>query len=125
MPYAPQDSPLNLTAVADRMPWPEVDHAFRICAQVAGALLEICGLGHVEGDSSGEGLSDVLYVIASGYGVLRSGDVVTEFTAGDLLFVPRGCAHQIERLDGEIRLWRITLAPEPSTEGATVLQACR
>ena len=109
MPYPPQHEPINLTEAADRMPWAEVDHALRICAQSAGASLEIRGLSSVDGGLSEEGLTDLLYVIASGYGVLRSGDAAMEFTGGDLLFVPRGCAHQIERLDGEIRLWRISL----------------
>ncbi|MGI4959519.1 MAG: hypothetical protein ACRYGI_18215 [Janthinobacterium lividum] len=33
-------------------------------------------------------------------------------TKDDVLFVPRGHPHYFERLDGNIRLWRISLVPQ-------------
>jgi hypothetical protein len=40
-----------------------------------------------------------------------------ECTAGDVLFVPRGHEHRFERLDGEIRIWRISLKATAAGEG--------
>ena len=45
------------------------------------------------------------------YGVFRCGDNTVECTGGDVLFAPRGTERRFERLDGEIRIWRISLAP--------------
>jgi mannose-6-phosphate isomerase-like protein (cupin superfamily) len=50
----------------------------------------------------------------SGYGLLRCGDMSLECTEGDVPFVPAGRPHWFERLDGEIRMWRISLAPADS-----------
>jgi hypothetical protein len=57
-----------------------------------------------------DGIADTVYVIESGYGVLRWGETALECTAGDVLFVPGGQAHRFERLDGTIRVWRISTA---------------
>jgi mannose-6-phosphate isomerase-like protein (cupin superfamily) len=113
MPPFPPDGLVNLTEAAGRLPWDQVDQALRLRARAAGAVLEICGLSHRAEEGPDDGHSDIIYVIISGYGVLRRGEAATEFTGGDLLFVPSGCQHRIERLDGEIRFWRLSLAPAP------------
>ena len=65
-----------------------------------------------------DGLADTVYVIVSGFGVLHWGDTALECTAGDVLFVPGGQVHRFERLDGEIRIWRISAVPGPAPAGA-------
>jgi mannose-6-phosphate isomerase-like protein (cupin superfamily) len=41
---------------------------------------------------------------------LRCEDAEIECTAGDVVFVPKGCPHRFDRLDGAIRIWRISPA---------------
>ena len=110
-------APLNLTAAAEGMPWSEVRRALRIRGSSGGGPLEVCVLDRPGDGHASDGLADTVYVIASGYGVLRWGDVVLECTAGDVLFVPAGRAHRFERLDGEIRIWRISPVPGPAAAG--------
>ena len=69
------------------------------------------------GGHANDGLTDTVYVIASGYGALRWGDTALECTAGDVLFVPNGRPHCFERLHGEIRIWRISAVPGPAIAG--------
>jgi mannose-6-phosphate isomerase-like protein (cupin superfamily) len=108
--------PLNPAEAAGRMPWSEVNKALGIRARIDGATLEIQGLEHDEGGHPNTGQADTVYVIVSGYGTLRYGDMSLECTEGDVLFTPRGCSHHFERMDGEMRIWRISLilaaAPE-------------
>ena len=111
-----QQGPINLTAIAEPMLWPEAQKAVRVMALSSGVALEIRGLDDVEAGHSSAGFSDNVYVIISGYGVLRCEDTAMECTAGDVLFVPRGHAHHFERLDGEIRIWRISLSPTAEVE---------
>nr|WP_245214698.1 AraC family ligand binding domain-containing protein [Pararoseomonas indoligenes] len=108
--------PINLTEASDRVPWSEVDKALRVSARSGNAVLEIRGLGYTEQGHANDGLSDTAYVIVAGFGVLRCEEAPLEFTTGDVLFVPRGCPHRLERLDGEIRLWKISLAPASSID---------
>jgi mannose-6-phosphate isomerase-like protein (cupin superfamily) len=54
--------------------------------------------------------ADIVYVIISGYGVLRCGDEARiEFTAGDVMMVPAGAWHQFEEASPKFRTWRIVV----------------
>ena len=70
--------------------------------------------------------ADPLYVIISGYGVLRCADGSRiEFTAGDLMLVPAGAEHRFEEIGPKFRTWRIVLGgPEPKVRngGSAPLQ---
>ena len=112
-----QRVPINLTAAAERLPWSEVGQALCVHGASEGSVLEICGLDRAGGGHANDGLTDAVYVIASGYGALRWGDTALECTAGDVLFVPNGRPHCFERLDGEIRIWRISAVPGPAIAG--------
>jgi mannose-6-phosphate isomerase-like protein (cupin superfamily) len=103
-------TPINLTEAADRMPWSEVERGLRICARTEGMVLQIQALGHAEHGHRNDGRAETIYIIVSGYGLLRCDVAAFECTAGDVLFMPSGAPHHFERLDGEIRFWRITLA---------------
>jgi mannose-6-phosphate isomerase-like protein (cupin superfamily) len=111
MPSPAQQAPINLTATAEPMPWSEAQQAIRVSARRNGLVLEIRGLDDTKAAHPSAGFSDNVYVIISGYGVLHCGDTVTDCTAGDVLFVPRGRTHYFQRLDGKIRIWRISLTP--------------
>ena len=111
MSYSPKQGPINLTESASRMPWSQVEQVLRVRAPADGLALEIRGLSQGEKGLPNAGLSDTVYVIVSGYGLLRCGETPMDCTEGDVLFVPSGCAHEFERLDGEIRIWRISLLP--------------
>ncbi|WP_159348203.1 AraC family ligand binding domain-containing protein [Roseomonas harenae] len=117
MPAMPNE-PVNLTDAADGMPWSEVDQALQIRVHSAGAILEIHGLGQAGQGHQNDGRADMIYVIVSGYGVLRCGDTALECTMGDVLFVPRGHPHGFEQQDGEIRIWRISLAAQDQDQPA-------
>lgn len=116
MPPIVQPGPINLTEAAGRMPWSEVKRALRVRARYDGAALEIRGLEYAADGHPDERLHDAVYFVVASYGVLRCGETAMEFTAGDVIFVPKDCPHHFERLDGKIRMWRLSLAPE-KTQG--------
>ncbi len=117
MPYPSKRVPVNLTAMTEALglpgPRPEMCRA----GEARGCTLEVCGLDHAGDEHPGEAPADTVYVIASGYGLLRCGDTELECTAGDVLFVPGGQAHRFEQLGGEIRIWRISAVPGPAPDG--------
>jgi mannose-6-phosphate isomerase-like protein (cupin superfamily) len=62
--------------------------------------------------------ADIVYVIISGYGVLRCRDGARiEFTAGDVMMVPGGAWHQFEEVSPKFRTWRIVVG-KPADGGA-------
>jgi mannose-6-phosphate isomerase-like protein (cupin superfamily) len=106
---APRPSkPVNLTAAAEPMPWAEACRAIGVSGPHDAVALEVRGLTHAENGRQNDGASETVYVVIAGFGVLRCDDVDMECTGGDVLFVPRGCSHRFERLDGEIKIWRIS-----------------
>ena len=109
--------PVNLTEVAGPRPWSEVAQNLRIHARCGGAMLQIQALDHAEHGHRNDSHAHTVYVIVSGYGLLRCRDTGLECTEGDVLFVPADCPHRFERMDGDLRVWRISLAPEASPEG--------
>jgi mannose-6-phosphate isomerase-like protein (cupin superfamily) len=100
--------PINLTAAVEPMSWEQARNVIGITGPSETIALDVRGLTCTENGRSNEGLCETVYVVISGFGVLRSEDVDMECTAGDVLFVPRGCPHRFERLDGDIRIWRIS-----------------
>jgi mannose-6-phosphate isomerase-like protein (cupin superfamily) len=55
---------------------------------------------------------DSVYLIISGYGVLRCSDgAPVEFTAGDVVLVPAGAPHTFEELGPKFKSWRIEAVP--------------
>jgi mannose-6-phosphate isomerase-like protein (cupin superfamily) len=111
MMYSSQQAPINLTAVSEGISWSDVVRDIDTSAHRCGPTLDIRGLDDSGEVPSSEGLCDTVYVVVSGYGMLWYGENSIDWTAGDVLFVPRGYAHRFERLDGEIRIWRISPAP--------------
>jgi mannose-6-phosphate isomerase-like protein (cupin superfamily) len=95
----------------------EVGQVLCVRGASEGNVLEICGLDRAGDGHANDTLTDTVYVIASGFGVLRWGDTALECTAGDVLFVPGGRARCFEHLDGEIKIWRISTAPGPAPAG--------
>jgi mannose-6-phosphate isomerase-like protein (cupin superfamily) len=100
--------PINLTAAAEPMQWAEACKLISVSGPSEVAALEVRGLTNAEKGRQNDGSREALYIVTAGFGVLRCDDVDMECTAGDLLFVPRGCPHRFERLDGEIKIWRIS-----------------
>jgi mannose-6-phosphate isomerase-like protein (cupin superfamily) len=109
VPHFTQQGPINLTDAASRMPWSDVEQVLRVRAQEGGVALEIRGLSHAEDGHLDARLSDTVHVVVSGYGLLRCGELTLECTEGNVLFVPGGRPHAFAPLDGEIRMWRISL----------------
>jgi hypothetical protein len=105
--------PINLTEAAERTAWSEARWAAPIPVPTDGLALEISALDDAEEAGRGPSECDDVYVVVAGYGVLRCGEEVVEFTAGDVLLAPAGVAHRFERLDGAFRLWRISLGRLP------------
>jgi hypothetical protein len=105
--------PLNLTAAAEPMPWAEACRMIGVCGPGTAVALEIRGLTHAENGRQNDGSHEIVYIIVGGFGALQHGNTAIECTGGDILFVPKGCPHRFERLDGEIKIWRISAADRP------------
>lgn len=101
--------PINLTEAAGQMSWSDVERFLYVGAGTDGMALEIRALDCTTDGHSNDGLVDTVYVIVSGYGLLKYDKKSMECTEHDVLFVPSGHPHRFERLDGEIRIWRIAL----------------
>ena len=54
---------------------------------------------------------DELYVIASGSGSFKNGDVRHRFAAGDALFVPAGTVHRFEDFSDDFGTWVMFYGP--------------
>ena len=100
--------PINLTAASEPMSWEQACKTIGVTGPSEALALDIQGINHAENGRLNDGSRETVYVVISGFGVLRSEDVEMECTAGDVLFVPRGCPHRFERLDGDIRIWSIS-----------------
>jgi mannose-6-phosphate isomerase-like protein (cupin superfamily) len=107
--FRDQDSPVNLTEAASSMSWSDACATMRISrtAQSVGLVIQPLDVG--EKGPPNDGLSDTIYFIISGYGTLHCDNKKMDCTAGDVLFIPQGTPHRFERMDGEIRIWRIEL----------------
>jgi mannose-6-phosphate isomerase-like protein (cupin superfamily) len=102
--------PINLTAAAEPMPWDQACRMTGVTGPSNGVALDVLGLTPIESARFNDGSRETVYVVVSGFGVLRSDRCETQCTAGDVLFVPRGCPHHFERLDGHINIWSISPA---------------
>jgi mannose-6-phosphate isomerase-like protein (cupin superfamily) len=105
-----EGTPINLTEIASGMSWRDACETLRIFYRSEASSLSILPLDSVESGAADDGSADAIYIIVSGYGSLRLDGKEMECTAGDLLFIPRGHPHRFERTDGEIRIWKISLA---------------
>ncbi len=60
----------------------------------------------------------VLYIIISGFGVLRCANGARlEFTEGDLIMVPSGATHRFEEVSPKFKTWRIVLGSRADGAG--------
>ena len=118
------DQPVNLTAAVELA---GLMDGRGIAQVLAGAHLSF----NIHGPDGLEPIpersdADTLYVIISGYGVLRCADGSwIEFTAGDVMLVPAGAEHRFEEIAPKFRTWRIVVGgPEPKarTGGSAPLQ---
>jgi mannose-6-phosphate isomerase-like protein (cupin superfamily) len=100
--------PINLTAAAEPLPWAEACKIVGVSGPGKTAALEVRGLTHAENGVQHDGSREAVYVVIAGFGILRCDSMDMEFTIGDVLFVPEGCPHRFEGLDGEIKIWRIS-----------------
>ncbi|TPM89492.1 hypothetical protein FJ966_29225 [Mesorhizobium sp. B2-1-5] len=107
MPSRPS-KPINLTAAAEPMPWSEACKTIGVTGPSELVALDVRGLTHADNGRLNDGSRETVYVVVAGFGVLRCDDAAMECTAGDVIFVPRGCPHRFERLDGEIKIWTIS-----------------
>jgi mannose-6-phosphate isomerase-like protein (cupin superfamily) len=100
--------PVNLTAASEPIPWEQACGVIGVSGPSEAVALDVHGVTHAENGRFNDGSRETVYVVIAGFGVLRSDDVDMECTAGDVLFVPRGCPHRFERLDGDIKIWSIS-----------------
>jgi mannose-6-phosphate isomerase-like protein (cupin superfamily) len=100
--------PVNLTAAAEPMSWEQACKVIGVTGPSERIALDVHGVSHAENGRLNDGSRETVYVVISGFGVLRCDDMDTQCTAGDVLFVPQGCPHRFERLDGDIRIWSIS-----------------
>ena len=100
--------PVNLTAASESMSWEQACKCIGVSGPSDAPALEIHGLTQAENGRVNDGAHETVYVVVSGFGVLCCADMDIECTAGDVLYVPRGCLHRFERLDGDIRIWSIS-----------------
>jgi hypothetical protein len=100
--------PFNLTAASESMLWEQACKVVSVTGVRGPVALDVRGLTYVENGRSNDGSRETVYVVVSGFGLLRSSGLDLQCTAGDVLFVPRGCPHHFERLDGDIKIWKIS-----------------
>ncbi len=55
---------------------------------------------------------DEVYVIVSGNGAFLNNGIITNFTAGDFLFVPAGVEHRFLNFSSDFVTWVIFYGPE-------------
>lgn len=55
---------------------------------------------------------DEIYVVISGTGFFKNGDVRHTFGPGDLMFVPAGVAHRFEDFSEDFATWVIFFGPD-------------
>jgi mannose-6-phosphate isomerase-like protein (cupin superfamily) len=108
--------PTNLTGAAEKLPWSEVPRLVNVSTSIGDTSLEARAVDTRDERDPLVRDFDKVYVVISGYGEFCYGDHKIEFTAGDVLFAPRGIEHRFVGSDSEIRLWRISLGfrREPS-----------
>jgi mannose-6-phosphate isomerase-like protein (cupin superfamily) len=109
-PFGRPLSPVNLTEAAEPMSWSQACSLVGVGGPAGAPALEIRGLSHAENGHQNDGSVEAVYIVIAGFGALRFDDEVIECTAGDVLFVPRGRRYHFERMDGEIRMWKISPA---------------
>ena len=115
--------PANLTAAAELAGLMKEHGITRVLnrSNVAVTIHGIDGLATIAEDAE----TDILYVIISGYGVLRCRDGArVEFTAGDVMMVPAGAWHRFEETSPKFSTWRIVVgnpAQVNATDGSTSL----
>jgi len=102
--------PINLTAAAEPMSWEQACKVIGVTGPSQAIALDVQGVTNAENGRLNDGSRETVYVVISGFGVLCSEGMDLQCTAGDVLFVPRGCPHRFERLDGDIRIWSISPA---------------
>jgi mannose-6-phosphate isomerase-like protein (cupin superfamily) len=100
--------PVNLTAAAEPLSWDQAIRAIGIGGPSEGVALDVQAVSQAENGCRHDGRREVVYVVVAGFGVLRWEDSELEFTAGDVLFVPKGCLHHFDQLDRTVRIWRIS-----------------
>jgi mannose-6-phosphate isomerase-like protein (cupin superfamily) len=101
--------PVNLTASAEALPWAEACKTICVSGSSEKTTLDVCGLTFEDSGQHNDGMRETVYVVTAGFGALRWDEEDIECTAGDLLFVPRGCPHHFERSDARIQIWRISM----------------
>jgi mannose-6-phosphate isomerase-like protein (cupin superfamily) len=106
MPQRPS-RPVNLTAASESMSWDQACQIISVTGTSETATLAVHGMAYAEIGRQNSGECEMVYVVVAGFGVLRGDDFEMQCTAGDVLFVPRGCRHNFERLDGDMKIWRV------------------
>jgi mannose-6-phosphate isomerase-like protein (cupin superfamily) len=109
--------PANLTAAAELAGLTNGHGITQVLnrSNVAVTIYGIDGLETIAEDAE----ADILYVIISGYGVLRCRDGArVEFTAGDVMMVPDGAWHRFEETSPKFSTWRIVVGNPPQAKAA-------
>jgi mannose-6-phosphate isomerase-like protein (cupin superfamily) len=104
--------PVNLTEMADGMSWRDACTNLRLMSKSETPTLSIHPLDDSDSGRRNDSVFDTVYVVVSGYGVLLYGDKEMECTAGDVLLIPKGNPHQLDRMHGSIRIWMIVLVED-------------
>ncbi len=111
------DQPANLTAAVELAGLTN-GHGITQVINRSGVAVTIYGIDGLETEAEGAE-SDIIYVIISGYGVLRCRDGArVEFTAGDVMMVPAGAWHRFEEVSPKFRTWRIVVGNPPQAQAA-------
>ncbi len=125
-PAPPPDKPVNLTALAERLPplpspgapdgaTDTATHALLTRGDLRFEVVQAPGMVGGHDGSIARGEPDEIYVVISGEGAFRCADgEIVEFAAGDVLFVPAGAAGRFVRSSRGFRTWRIVLAGPPA-----------
>jgi mannose-6-phosphate isomerase-like protein (cupin superfamily) len=97
---------VNLTAATGRLSWEQACKMIGVIGPAETIALEVLGIA--ESGGLNDGSRETVYFVVSGFGLLCSEHIETECTVGDVLFVPKGCPHHFQSLDGDIKIWRVS-----------------
>jgi mannose-6-phosphate isomerase-like protein (cupin superfamily) len=62
---------------------------------------------------------DEVYVVVAGHGRFRCGDRISDFAAGDALFVPAGVEHRFVEFSADLQTWVVFYGPEGGEAATT------
>ena len=103
------DRHLTVTEGLARLPGPEGERFVELFGHGTLSVELYAPRGH---DPQSPHTRDEVYVVATGRGQFRNGEMRHPFGPGDVLFVPAGVTHRFEEFGDDLAVWVFFYGPE-------------